>query len=657
MMLWVAAAALSIALSGVPGLFFARTSPVGERLACALVLFGAACGLTGAVGRLTGWGGADISLPWSVPGGELALRLDPLSLVFLLPVLIILACGAVYGLGYWPQREHPDNGRKFRLFFGAIGGALIVLLTARNAVLFLLAWEVMALASYFLITTEGAKVEARRAGFIYLVATHTGTLALFAMFVLLEQLSGTFNYPAAQSLAAGGGAGIFLFGLFGFGLKAGLMPLHVWLPGAHAAAPSHASALLSGVMIKTGIYGLMRMTSFFAELPPWWGWTVLALGAVSGIFGVAFALAQHDIKRLLAYHSVENIGIIALGLGIALLGRSFGMPQLALLGIAGALLHVVNHGLFKSLLFLSAGSMIHATGSREINHYGGLLKRQPWTGLCFLVGAVAICGLPPFNGFISEWLIYLGAFGALDGQSLTLRLAVLAIPALALIGGLALACFVKVFGIAFLGEPRCAEAARAPEAPFSMRLAMLPLLLLCVWIGLLPMTVAPLLQRAAVAWGGGDGALLLTAPLAPLTSVAAIGWGLLLLLAVVGLWLQRRARGAPAAVSTWGCGYALPGPRMQYTASSFADFLVGLFRFGLWTERRGGTVSGVFPVPEHFHSQTPDSVLDRLFYPACRGVARGFTWLRARIQNGLVAVYLLYVAATLVALLLLLATY
>jgi hydrogenase-4 component B len=656
MMLWVVAAALTIALSGVPGLFLPRGGSAGERPACFLILLGAGCGLIGVAGGLGGWGGDSVTLPWSVPGGELALRLDPLSAVFLLPVLLVVACGAVYGLGYWPQREHPDNGRKFRLFFGLIGSALIIVLTARNAVLFLLAWEVMALSSYFLITTEGEKIEARRAGFIYLVATHTGTLALFAMFALLEQLSGAFTFPAAQSLAAGGGGAIFLLGLFGFGLKAGLMPLHIWLPGAHAAAPSHASALLSGVMIKTGIYGLVRLTSFFAYLPPWWGWSILLLGAVSGIFGVAFALAQHDIKRLLAYHSVENIGIIALGLGIALLGRSFELPALTLLGIAGALLHVINHGLFKSLLFLSAGSVIHATGSREIDHYGGLLKRQPWTGIFFLGGAVAISGLPPFNGFISEWLIYLGAFNAFTGESLTVHLAVLAVPALALIGGLALACFVKVFGIAFLGEPRSAEAARAHEAPLSMRLAMLPLLACCVWIGLLPMTVAPLLQQAALDWSGRTGEASLTAPLAPLAWVGGMGWGLILAVVLVGLWLQRRARGAPNTGSTWGCGYALPGPRMQYTASSFADFLVGLFHFGLRTERRGGEVTDVFPAPGHFHSNTPDSVLDRLLYPGCRGVARGFTWLRARVQNGLVAVYLLYVAMTLFVLLLLITT-
>ncbi|HAD05248.1 MAG: hypothetical protein A2091_03700 [Desulfuromonadales bacterium GWD2_61_12] len=656
-MIWCIAAALLLSLSGVPGLFLRRDGRGGEGLACLLVLVGVVCGFVG-VGAGLWRGGEDLfTLPWSVPGGELALRLDPLSAIFLLPVLLIAGCGAVYGLGYWPQREHRDNGRQFRLFFGAIAGAIVILLTARNAILFLFAWEIMALSSYFLIVTEGEKEETRRAGFIYLIATHTGTLALFAMFVLLEQASGSFLFPAAASLPAAGATAVFLLGLFGFGLKAGLMPLHIWLPGAHAAAPSHASALMSGVMIKTGIYGLVRLTSFYSEIPPWWGGTLLALGAVSGIFGVAFAIAQHDIKRLLAYHSVENIGIIALGLGLALLGRSFDLPALALLGIAGALLHVVNHGLFKALLFLSAGSMIHATGSRDIDSYGGLLKRQPWTGICFLVGAVAICGLPPFNGFISEWLIYLGALRALDSGALTVQMAVLAAPALALIGALALACFVKVFGIAFLGEARSAAAAEAHEAPASMRLAMAPLLVACVWIGLLPFTVAPLLRQAALAWGGQEGAAAITTILAPLLWVGLYGWLLLALVALVAWWLRRRARRAPPPEATWGCGYLFPRASMQYTASSFADGLVELFRFGLRTERHAVHLDQLFPEPRAFHSHTPDSVLDRLLFPGFRGIARGFTWLRARVQNGLVAVYLFYVALTLFVLLLLLTTY
>jgi hydrogenase-4 component B len=377
---------------------------------------------------------------------------------------------------------------------------------------------------------------------------------------------------------------------------------------------------------------------------------------LSGIIGVALALAQHDLKRLLAYHSVENIGIIAIGIGLALLGRSCGNPELVLLGVAGALLHVVNHGLFKSLLFFSAGAVVHATGSREIDQYGGLLRRQPWAAACFLGGAVAICGLPPLNGFVSEWLIYLATFGTLAGDGLTVRLAVLAAPALALIGALALACFVKVFGVAFLGEPRSAAAAAVVhDALPSMRWPMVVLLAACAWIGLFPGTLAPLLQAAASTWAPTMIAGSLLATLAPLPLVGAAGWGLLLLLVLLGVWLQRRTRSAPRDVPTWGCGYLAPTPRMQYTASSFADFLASQFRVGLWTERHGGVVRGVFPSAEKFSSHTPDAVLDRVLLPGCRAVARWCCWLRARIQNGMVPTYLLYVALTLLFLLVMVA--
>jgi len=651
-MSWFVAGLLLTALSGVPGLFADRFGRGGERLACLLVLTGTASAAAGVIVTLVSGAPALFARPWAVPGGELALRLDPLAAIFILPLCLVVGGGAVYGLGYWPQRDHPGNGRRFRFFFGLLGASMLLVLAADNSLLFLFAWEVMAVAAFFLVTTEQEKAEARRAGFIYLVSAHAGALALFALFALLGQETGTLHFPAAASLASGSATLLFLLGLFGFGFKAGLMPLHIWLPIAHAAAPSHASALLSGIVLKTGIYGLLRLTSFFAVIPPWWGWTILLLGVVSGVFGVALALAQHDLKRLLAYHSVENIGIITIGIGLALLGRSFGMSELTLLGMSGALLHVVNHGLFKSLLFFSAGSVVHATGSREIDHYGGLLRRQPWTAVCFLAGAVAICGLPPFNGFVSEWLIYLAAFGTMRGDGLDLRLAVLAAPALALIGGLAVACFVKVFGVTFLGAPRSAAAAAVHhDAAPNMRGPMLALLLACAWIGLLPSTLAPLLQSAVATWVPPAKAVSLAAPLAPLPLVGATGWVLLIYLAGIGWWLHSRTRRAPRDVSTWGCGYVAPTPRMQYTASSFADFLVSQFRFGLWTERHGGKVKGIFPATGEFASHTPDAVLDRVLLPGFRQLALGCSWLRARVQNGRVPTYLMYVALTLLVLL------
>jgi hydrogenase-4 component B len=648
--IWLLCGLLLIAFSGVPGLFLRRDTGGGERLACGLLL-GGTLFCTWALLTATNGSSGTLSWAWSVPAGRFELQLDSLSAVFICPLLLIVATGAIYGLGYWPQREHTANGRKLRLFYGLISAAILLLLTARNNVLFLLAWETMALSGYFLITTEDHQVEVRRAGYIYLIATHCGTLALFGLFALLAQSSGDMAFPATASLPAAGSGLIFMLGLFGFGMKAGLMPLHIWLPGAHAAAPSHASALLSGVMIKTGIYGLVRLTSFFIEIPVWWGWTILLLGVVSGILGVALAIAQHDIKRLLAYHSVENIGIIALGLGLALLGRSYGQPTMIVLGLSGCLLHVVNHGLFKSLLFLSAGSVIHAVGNREINRFGGLLKRQRWTGLFFLGGAVAISGLPPFNGFISEWLIYLGAFHPRSQTGSTLSLALLVAPALALIGGLALACFVKVFGISFLGEPRSNGAAQAHEAPRIMLWPMAFLLLACAWIGLLPTSLRPLLEQAANDWTGDPVLPSLTGDLAPLGAISLLGWLLISLLVLVGWWLHRRSRTAPCEIGTWGCGYRFPVPSMQYTASSFADSLVRTFRFGLWSKRHGGRVRGLFPEREEFSSHTPDLVLDRGLTQAFTGVARLFHWLRRLIQNGVAALYLLYIALTLIVLL------
>ena len=650
-MIWLVAGILLISLAGVPGLFCPRQGSGAERFACLLTLAGTACGLMAVVTTLIRQTELTLDLPWSLPGASLAFRLDPLATIFLLPLFLVTATGSIYGLRYWPQREHSINGPKLRLFYGLLSGSMLLIFCARDSILFLLAWEVMALSGFFLITTEDHKEEVRRAGFIYLIATHTGTLALFACFALLARHSGSMTFAAAGTLPAAGSSLIFLLGLFGFGMKAGLIPLHIWLPGAHAAAPSHASALLSGVMIKTGIYGLVRLTSFFTEIPAWWGWTLLALGVVSGIMGVVLALAQHDIKRLLAYHSVENIGIIGLGLGLALLGRSYQLPELAALGLAGCLLHMANHGLFKSLLFLSAGSVIHAVGSREIDHYGGLLKRQPWTGGLFLGGAVAISGLPPFNGFISEWFLYLGSFQALKTPVPVLGLAVLTAPALALIGGLALACFVKVFGIAFLGEPRGEAAAQADEAPASMVTPMLLLLAACAWIGLLPTSVLPLLQGAVAGWIGPHRLILPQPFIASLGWISLGGWLLLLILAATGLWLWLRSRRVPRDTTTWGCGYLFPAPRMQYTASSFADSLVQLFQFGLRSKRHGNEISGLFPADGRFSSHTPDAVLDLLLTPLFGNIGALFRRLRATVQNGEIAIYLSYVALAIVALL------
>ena len=391
--------------------FFRRGSAAGQRVATVLHVLGCAVGIAGAAVVLFGRDSVVVEYAWRLPSGIIRLAVDRLSAFFLMPVFVVSALGSVYGEGYWSEPEHPDNARKLRCFYGIATAGLLIVMVAGDAWTFLIGWEVVGLAAFFLVTTEQDDAEALRAGWIYLIATHTATLVLFAMFALLRQATGTWlllrpkRFGSSPLLTP-----ILLLALLGFGIKAGVMPFHVWLPGAHAAAPSHVSAILSGVVLKMGIYGLVRTLSLLPAFPEWLGLALLALGIISGVLGVVLALAQHDLKRLLAYHSVENIGIILIGLGVGVLGIAQHQPAWAVLGFAGGLLHVWNHAAFKSLLFYSAGAVVRATGTRDLDALGGLLRRMRFTGAMFLIGAVAICGLPPLNGFVSEWLIYLGSF-------------------------------------------------------------------------------------------------------------------------------------------------------------------------------------------------------------------------------------------------------
>jgi hydrogenase-4 component B len=522
-----------------------------------------------------------------------------------------------------------------------------LVVVARNGVLFLAAWEVMALCAFLSLTTEDEKGSVREAGYLYLCATRVGTLCLFAMFALLFGATGQFAFDTrGVDAALPVGTAIFLLALIGFGIKAGLMPLHVWLPGAHASAPTHVSALMSGVLLKTGIYGLARTAAGFAHPPLWWGFVLLALGTVSAVLGVAFAIGQHDVKRLLAYHSVENIGIICMGLGLAMLGRAVGHPELVVLGLAGALLHVWNHGLFKALLFLGAGSVIHATGTREIDRLGGLLRRMPATAVLFLAGAVAICGLPPLNGFVSELFVYLGLFRAAAARDGRWWIATsFAAPALAMVGALAVACFVKVFGSVFLGVARSEDALSAHESPRTMLAPMLALAATCLGIGLAPALVAPALDSAAAAWDVHS-PISAAVPLGRITLAAGL---LLLALAIASAAVAFRVR-RPSAAPTWDCGYAAPAARMQYTSSSFAQMLVGLFSFALRPREHAPKVTGAFPAVTAYHSELPDLVLDRVVLPSLRAAGRALETVRL-VQSGNVQSYLGYILLTLVLLL------
>ncbi len=645
-----------VAISGLPGLSWKRHSTTGQWVTTSLMVLGASVGL-GGVGAFWAAGNSQpVVLTWSLPVGEFNVAVDGLSAIFLLPIFLISLLGSVYGLGYWKQTDHPQNGRKLRLFYGTLTAGMALLVIAHNGILFLFGWEVMALSAFFLVTTEDQEKEAREAGWIYLVAAHAATLCLFALFALLYAASGSFALvPLAQdSLTSGMATAIFVLSLIGFGLKAGIMPLHIWLPSSHAIAPSHVSAIMSGVIIKMGIYGLVRITSLLPNPPLDWGISLLLLGVVSGVLGVAFAIGQHDMKRLLAYHSIENIGIIVMGLGLALIGRSLGRSDLIILGLSGCLLHVWNHALFKALLFFSAGSVIHAARTREIDHLGGLAKEMPWTALCFLIGAVAICGLPPLNGFVSEFLIYLGLFNTLGTKEGTsFASAAIAAPALALIGALAVTCFVKVYGAVFLGSARSEHARHAHESSASMIGPMGVLVACCVLIGLAPLLIVPILGQGVSAWASDlKEAGLRLSTLAPLGWLTVMGLLLIatLLLGGVVLWLRLRHSVVERGV-TWGCGYAAPTPRMQYTSSSFAQMLVGLFGWVLRPRAHKPEEQPLFPQKAAFRSEVPDTVLDDAVLPVFHLGAWLFSWVRV-LQQGSVQAYLLYIFIALIALLL-----
>jgi hydrogenase-4 component B len=662
MSVWLAlTGAIILGASGFPGLFFSRTSLTGQWLTTLLAVFGAGLGLSGIGVFLATGESQSIVEEWLPQGIRLNVAIDGLSAIFLSPVFLISLLGSIYGLGYWKQTEHQENGRKLRLFYGVLAGSMAFVVLARNGILFLFAWEIMALSAFFLVTTEDDKQDVREAGWIYLVATRMATVFLFALFALLHTVSGSFKLDALNqsNLTAGMASAIFIVALIGFGIKMGIMPVHVWLPSAHASAPSHVSAIMSGVILKMGVYGLVRITSLLPNPPLAWGATVLALGTVSGVLGVALAVGQGDLKRLLAYSSIENIGIIMMGLGLALIGRSLGRADWVILGMSGCLLHVCNHALFKGLLFYTAGSVIHGTaidteGTRQIDLLGGLAKAMPWTALCFIIGTVAVCGLPPLNSFVSEFFIYLGLFDTLVNKSTpSFAIGGLAAAALALIGALAVACFVKAYGAVFLGTARSDHARHAHESPASMLGPMGVLAACCLVIGLAPRLLAPVLESGIAAWAPdvADAGRSLVA-LVPLEWISIAGCGLLAGVCLAwSILLFRLRSNLVEQAATWGCGYRAPNTRMQYTSSSFAQMLVDLFAWALHPRTRKPQHLELFPQPTDFRREVPDAVLDEAALPAFGLVARLFSWLRI-LQQGNVQIYLLYIFLVLVALLL-----
>lgn len=644
----VLAAIVPAALSGVPGLLL-RRGGAGQRLATLGAVVAALMAIPAAVSLLLAQQSATFVIAWNLPFDACEIGLDPLSLFFLIPIFTVFLCGSVYANGYWPAASHRATEPGLTFFYGILAAGMALVVVARNGVLFLIAWEIMALAAYFLLVTEHNREEVRAAGTVYLVATHCGTAALVVLFSLLRLHGSTFLFPdpAGLQIAQGSAALLFVAALFGFGSKAGLMPLHIWLPSAHANAPSHVSAMLSGVMLKMGLYGLLRFLSFVPQRPLWWGIVLATAGLVSAFLGICLAAAQKDIKRLLAYSSIENIGIITAGVGMAMIGQATGNARLAFLGMAGALLHILNHSFFKPLLFFCAGSVIHASGTRELDLMGGMGKRMRWSAFLTLCGAVAISGLPPFNGFVSEFLLYLGFFGEAGAE---MPYVVLGAPVLAMVGGVAMISLVKLYGVAFLGQPRSEGSARAHEAPAAMLAPMAVLAALCLLGGLspqllLPLAISPLASLVPVA-------MALASPPVQLFWFTLAGLAVIALAAFIALALRRRGRTLPMETgATWGCGYLAPTPRMQYTGTSFSGMLTTLMGGIVRTRVDMTAVSGYIPKPAAFSYVPEETILERLIMPLFRIFGIAFAFCR-RLQHGELQVYVSYIFVTLLLLML-----
>jgi formate hydrogenlyase subunit 3/multisubunit Na+/H+ antiporter MnhD subunit len=598
----------------------------------------------------------EVRLPLQLPGGAFVLGLDALSALFLTLVAGLAIPASIYGAGY--LRGHARSGVASALF-PAVVAAMAVVVTARNGLLFLMAWEGMTLSSFFLVALDHEKAEVRSAAFKYLVASQLGAACILAAFAILAAGADSLDFASLAAAAARmrplERALVFALALAGFGTKAGLVPVHVWLPLAHPAAPSHVSALMSGVLIKTGFYGVLRVLLFLGAPPLGFGLALTIVGAITLPVGILFSLGQRDLKRALAYSSIENMGVAAVGAGLVLLGRTLQQPAVAMAAACGMLLHFLNHMLMKGMLFLAAGSVLHATHARDVERLGGLLGRMRFTGAAFLVGSAAISSLPPLCGFLGEWLILNAAFQAAGSFPVREKVVVLlAILALILGAALAAASFCRLFATVFLGQPRSEEAHRAHEPGAALVLPTVVMAAGCVVLGLFPRAAIALVRNGAALVAGTPGPLdaALTGPLAAASrigTIAACLVGLVLLGTAVRFLLARRAR--PALVDTWGCGYALPGPRLQYTASSFGEPLTRTFDAVLDAKKEETRPVGYFPARVSRATEVPDRVEARLYLPLFARLARRLAAVR-RFQHGDLSKYLLQIAAALVILLL-----
>jgi len=597
-------------------------------------------------------------LPIGLPDLPVHLRRDALSNVFLFLLGAASAGVSLFGAGYFRRGEGTLPGLlclQYHGFLAAMGAVLL----ADDAYSFMVAWESMAVTSYFLVTTQHRIPEIRQAGFLYLLIAHLGAIGILLSFGVLQGGSWQFTFDAMRSatLSEGWASAAFVLAVLGFGAKAGLVPMHVWLPEAHPAAPSPVSALMSGVMLKMAVYGVLRVTFDLLDEPGWWwGLVAMGLGLFSSLYGIVFAAAQTDMKRLLAFSSIENVGLLFTGLGLALVFHAAGMNAPAALALIAVLYHAVNHSFMKSLLFVGTGAVLHATGQRNLGKLGGLMRRMPWVAWPTLIGALAIAGLPPLNGFVSEWLLLQAFLSAHEVPRLFLNMLLpLGAAVVALAAALAGYVMVKFFGVIFLGQPREAALADAHDAGWRERCGLLWLAGGCVLLGLLPSQVIAMLALVPTElgllapdatfgrWWLLDPVAGRQASYAPLVFLAIVLLSVLATIAVVSRVYRRRVRRSPP----WDCGFARLDSRMQDTAEGFGQPIRHIFEpfFGMRRELPGPAD----PAP-HYRVEVSDRVWTGLYLPAAALVQR-LAQAVVQLQQGRISTYLVYSLVTLLVLL------
>lgn len=631
---------------------FRKNSSTSLTLGCLLAAGGSILGLWLSLKGLLSSDPINIGIGNILPGIYLELYIDKLSGFFLLTICTISLLTSLYSIFYM-KIYIEDDLAWWSLCYNFFLLAMILVVSVNNAVCFLIFWEAMTLASYFLVTYSYKRENVRKAGFVYLVMTHIGTVFITTAFLLMLGVNGGWEFdilasnsstllPAAKNL-------IFICAVIGFGTKAGVVPLHIWLPQAHPAAPTNISALMSGVMLKTAIYGIIRLIiDILGTGPAWWGAVIILLGVVSAVVGIICALMERDLKRLLAFSSVENIGIILLGVGASLVFYAWQVPVLAAIALAAALFHVLNHAIFKSLLFLCTGSIYYATHTKDIEQLGGLIKKMPYTAVIFLTGAISISAIPPFNGFASEYQIYISllnmSFQKVSG--IWNVGTIIACASLAITGALAAACFVKAFGVSFLALPRSKKAAEAVEVPRAMNLSIAPLAILCIVIGIFPGHIMNLLTSISVQ--------LTSTPIVP--SIQAFNLNLTLILVILIVLMTGIVKliggGKERKAETWGCGI-VTDESMEYTAASFSQPIRRVYRPLLRPKRKVSTEFTSLPYFNYkvkFNEHVASNLREYLYRPVRKGVIDiSHKW--QVIQSGNINWYLGYIFVTLIVLL------